>query len=244
MPSRPRLRAVAAHPALALSAALFGAIARRRRARGLHPDGAAWAATVRVRGGGWPGVPLLDVPGEHRAVVRLSRAAGLPVALPDGLGLAVRIPDAHGPGSHQDLLVTSTVRAPLLQHLPLPTAAGFLGTVYTSLVPYRLGGRLRLVAARPAGGPRGRKGGELSVARAAAAAGRARFELCAATLAGRWTPLAEVVLDAELSEAENEALAFDPVHAGGGIRPCAPLMGIRHAAYRASQAQRARARLG
>jgi hypothetical protein len=211
-----------------------------RRARGLHPDGAAWTATVRVHGGGCPGVPLLDEPAEHRAVVRLSRAAGLPAALPDGLGLALRIPDAHGPGRHQDLLVTSTVPVAPLHHLPLLSASGFLGTTYTSLVPYRLGGRVRLIGARPRGGPPGRHGGELAVARAAAAVRTARFELAAATLGGRWTPLAEIVLGDELDRAQAEALAFDPLNAGGGIRPCRPLMGIRDAAYRASRAARPR----
>src|SRR3712207_8796467 len=41
--------------------------------------------------GGW-GAALLDQPGEHEGVVRLSRGAGLPEPLPDVEGLALRLP--------------------------------------------------------------------------------------------------------------------------------------------------------
>jgi hypothetical protein len=217
------LRRLLAHPALTLAAAVFGTLARVRRARGLHPVGAAWHATLRVPGGGWPGVELLDEPGEHRAIVRLSRAAGVPEPLPDGLGLALRVPGAYGDGRDQDVLVTSTKPIPLVQHLPLVTTRGPYATTYSSLVPFRLGGRVRLLGARPA-----------------ARESDAHFELCAATLRGRWSAVAEIVLGAPLPPAEAEALGFDPLNTGGGIRPCRPLMGIRAAAYAASREARGR----
>jgi hypothetical protein len=185
-------------------------------------------------------VPLLDARTEHAAVVRLSRAAGLPEPLPDGLGLALRLPDAHGPGRHQDVLVTSTRAGAVVQHLPLLTGHGFLGTAYSSLVPYRLAGRVRLLGARPAPGAAAPPGPDIAAARAAARDGRLRFELCAATARGTWWPLGELVLHDELSAAEAEALAFDPLNTGGGITPCRPLAGIRGAAYAASRAARPR----
>jgi hypothetical protein len=217
------LRRFLDHPALTAAAAVFGRIARLRRARGLHPHGASFHATLRVRGGGWPGVALLHERAEHRAIVRLSRAAGVPTPLPDGLGLALRVPGAYGDGRDQDVFVTSTKPLPLVQHLPLVTTRAPYEATYSSLVPFRLGGRLRLLAARPA--PRG---------------GDAQFELCAATLAGRWEPVADIVLGAPLPGPEAEALGFDPLNTGGGIVPCRPLMGIRAAAYAASRAARPR----
>jgi hypothetical protein len=39
----------------------------------------------------------------------LSRALGLPEWLPDPCGLAIRAPDAYGPGRHQDLLMLELV---------------------------------------------------------------------------------------------------------------------------------------
>jgi hypothetical protein len=207
-----------AHPARRFWAAVFGTVARLRGARGLHPTGDAFHATLRVPGGRCPGVPLLGEGGEHPALVRLSRAAGLPEPLPDGLGLALRVPGAHGPGRDQDVLVTSTKAVALVQHLPLVTTRRPHETTYSSLVPFRLAGRLRLLGARP---------GEAG-----------RFELCTATLAGRWAPVAEIVLGAPLAPADAEALAFDPLNTGGGIRPCRPLRGIRASAYAASRAAR------
>jgi hypothetical protein len=114
-------------PLDSLLTAAFGALAHVRRARALHPDGAAFAAVLRVPGGRCPGVPLLDAPGEHRALVRVWRAAGTPWPLPDGLGLALRVPDAHRPGRHQDVLLTTTIGLPLLHHLVVPTTGGVFG---------------------------------------------------------------------------------------------------------------------
>jgi hypothetical protein len=217
------------------AAALFGGLARRRRARALHPDGDAFAARLRVTGGACPGVPLLDEPGDHAAIVRLSRGAGTPRPLPDGLGLALRVLDAHGPGRHQDLLMTTSVDLPLLHHLVLPTVGGFFGQSYSTAFSYRLGGRRAVVGARPL---RRRRGGDLPQARAAAAAGDARFALCVAPELGRWRAVAEIALGEPLPARESEALAFDPANAGGGLEPMRWLLRVRRAAYAASQAHR------
>src|SRR4051812_14358119 len=224
LPERPL-----AHPVQTLAALIFGLLARLHHARGLHPQGAAWHATLRVPGGRCPGVPLLDQPGEHAAIVRLSNAAGLPVGWPDGIGLALRVPDAHGLGRNQDLLVTSTIDRPVLHHLPLPAPRGFAGSTFSSLVAMRLGGERRLVGARAAtpfpNGPYA----DLDAVRAAAAAGPVRFELCVAPLSGRFAPVAEIELGAALGAAEEEALDFDPGHTGGGIEQVPFLRAIRHA---------------
>lgn len=81
-----------------LIAAAFRRLAQLRDAKALHPKGTVHEATVHVTGGP---LPL----GEHRAIVRLSRGLGLPDALPDVVGLAIRLVDLD-----QDLLLSGLGR--------------------------------------------------------------------------------------------------------------------------------------
>jgi hypothetical protein len=115
-------------------AATFGAVARLRRGRPLHPQGASWAGTVAIPGGADSGVPWLDVAGVHEVTLRVSRGVGLPVALPDVYGLAVRV---HGmaPGP-ADLLFASTGDSPLGRFLFAPRGAVGNGPM-TTLLPVR-----------------------------------------------------------------------------------------------------------
>ena len=188
-----------------------------RGGRSLHPHGDAYEATVTVSGGDH-GAPLFDVPGEHRAIARLSRGVGLPKPLPDVLGLAVRILDAHGPRRHQDLLVVTSADVPVLHHLFLPGPLGPYGQTYSSLLPYRVGDRLRLIGALPR---------------------RPDFDLSLATLSGRWgTPWGRLRLGERLAPEASFALRFNVWNCGGGIRPTGPFQGIRDPAYRGSQSAR------
>src|SRR4051812_37583230 len=86
---------------------VLGAIAAVRRGKAVHPDGVVYGATLDVAGA--PAAPsaaaLLSQPGEHRAVVRFSRSVGVPRPIPDLLGMSIRVPDAYGPGRHQDLML-------------------------------------------------------------------------------------------------------------------------------------------
>ena len=167
--------------------------------------------------GGDHGVPLFDVPGEHRAIVRLSRSVGLPKPLPDILGVALRILDAHGPRRHQAFLLVTSVDLPILHHLILPGPLGPYGQSYSCVLPYRLGDRLRLVGALPR---------------------RPDFDLAVAPLGGRWQPVGRIRLGERLSHEAQFQLRFNPWHCGGGIRPAGPFQGIRDPAYRGSQEAR------
>ena len=191
-------------------------LSRLRGKRILHPDGAAYEAALSVTGGEH-GALLFDVPGEHDAIVRLSRGVGLPKPLPDVLGLAVRIVDAHGPNRHQDLLLVTSVDVPVLHHLILPGPLGTYGQSYSSVLPYRLGDRLALVGALPR---------------------RPDFELATAPVGGRLTPFGRLRLAERLSHEASEALRFNVWNTGGGIRPTGPFQGIRAPAYRGSQSGR------
>jgi hypothetical protein len=222
------------------TAGFWGALSfLRRRQRIFHPAGVAYEATFTTLGGAATGAPLFDVPGEHRAIVRASRGAGLPEPLPDALGLAIRICDAHGPDRDQDFLLITSADGPLLHHLLLPAPGGFFGQTYSSILTYRIGERLWLVGALPGAEPGGgAPRGTLGEIDEAARHGRAVFKLAVATVGGRWKPVGRLELGDRVSDVVAEDLRFNPWHTGGGIRPDGPFQGIRDAAYRGSQVGR------
>ncbi len=218
--------------------AFWGALsALRGRRRIFHPHGVAHEAELHVVGDGRHGVPLLDAPGRHRAVVRLSRGAGLPDALPDTLGLAVRLCDVHGPGLHQDLLMNTSADVPLAHHLILPAPGGWFAQSYSSVLPYRVGAALRLFGALPASPPpdEGVPPGSLREVDAALARGGVAFHLALAPLGGRFAAVAHLTLGERLPARVAEEIRFNPWNTGGGIRPAGPFQGTRRPAYRGSQ---------
>ena len=114
----------------AVLGATFGAVAKVRRTKPLHPEGRVGEATLVVTD---PlpelGVPLLEARGNHRCLVRWSRAAGLPSPLPDVEGLAVRLEEPRA-----DLLFASTGSSSVGRFLLAPRAPGSHGT-QTTLLP-------------------------------------------------------------------------------------------------------------
>jgi hypothetical protein len=239
LPDRPPQPAVS-RPVQALTAGLFATLSALRGKRSLHPDGIGFHATFEV-----PrphpehaDVPLLARAGRHRAIVRASRAIGLPEPLVDFLGLAVRILDAHGPGHDQDFLLTSSVDAPLLHHLLFPAPRGFFRQSFSSALAYRVGGAVRVAGLVPISRPPREPGDPLRELARAAGLGEARFSLALAPVAGRWSPVGEVSLGARLPAEVTEDLRFNPWHTGGGVRPAGPFNGIRKVAYAASQGGR------
>lgn len=218
-PSLPR-------PVADATASAWGALAKRRHARALHPTGHAFRATLELPGGAGTGVALFDERAVHRGVVRLSRALGLPSPLPDARGLALRIPDLHGPGRHQDLLLTTSVDVPLLHHLPLP-ATGPRSQTYSSLLSYRVAGRDVLLGAQPVGGD------------------ECAFALALAPHRGRFRKLGLLRLGTPLPRDESAHLHFDPWNTGGGLEPTPHwLQRLRAPAYKGSQRGREEASTG
>jgi len=238
------LRLWAAAAAGPVVAAGFFALAALRRRRALHPAGVGYQGWLRVpietlpR----PGVPLFQAGATHPAILRFSRGAGLPEPLPDALGVALKLPDAHGPGADQDLLLTSSTDRPLLRRLLFP-ARSFIRGAFSSALPYDLG-RERVVlvlvpvptrAGRSAGqAGRRRVGGALAELGAATSDGLS-FELRTARSLGRSQPLATLTAGPALSAGQTQALRFNPWTTGPGIRPSGWLNLLRDPAYRASQ---------
>jgi hypothetical protein len=195
--------------------ALFAGLARVRHAKGLHPYGPAFTARLIVDGAPWApaGSALLSRPGEHAAILRFSRALGLPAPLPDLLGAGLRVLDAYAPGRHQDILLTSTVDRPLLRRIFLP-ARSVVARPYGSGVSYRAGAetfRLGLVP-RPD-----------------------RTFALACSWGGPFRPVGRVEVGARLPPSA-EALAMNPYTTGGGLEPVGLLNRLRDYAYPLSQA--------
>ena len=126
-------------------ALIFRTLKKVRPDRPIHPDGVALVGTLERYGHDLAsGISWVDSPGTDHVTARLSRSLGLPDALPDILGLAVRIPKGEG---HADVLLASTGasragRFILTLHRS-PTAA-----VFTTLMPYKGEAGPVLLAAR------------------------------------------------------------------------------------------------
>lgn len=227
---RTRFRPDVPAPLAAPVAGAFGGLSWLRRARVFHPRGVAFRGTLR-RTGLEPGTgsAFLDEPGEGLAVVRFSKAAGLPDPLPDVLGVAVRAVDVDGPGRHRDLLFASSASAPVLRHLLVP-ARRLASRPCSCVLPYATPSGTVMLAAAAEDGP--------SVDRMAAGAAPAPVRLLAATPTGQWRTWGVLLPEHRLSAAEHTELAFDPWNAGVDLRPSGILNRLRHPAYAASRAGR------
>src|SRR5215218_595232 len=115
-------------PLAAAAGAAFGALSWLRGARIFHPDGVGYTGILRIeRPQPEHAVPLLARPGDHPALIRFSRAAGVPEPLPDALGLSLRLVDGHRRRPHQHYLRLTAAYVPLLHNLVVPHVHSFFG---------------------------------------------------------------------------------------------------------------------
>jgi hypothetical protein len=202
------------------------ALTRVRGAKPMHPRGTLFTAVLQ-RTGLAAGIPWLDAVGRDDALVRISRGAGLPPALPDLLGLALRVPGERP----VDLLLSSTGRGRWTRRVPVLRRDA--ATTYGSIMAYRSARGPVLLAADPAGGPLPTDGDRL----AAAAPGRV-VTLSAAVGRGPWQPFGTVTLG-EPSTPPDPELPFDAVqHPPPGLVADGPMARFRRPAYAAARAAR------
>jgi hypothetical protein len=226
--AKPRSTEQARRPASAVEATVrslldpvtfevFRRLSSSRGRRIFHPQGAAYAARFTAMAGRGGAAAEIFVDGfAHHALVRLSRGLGVPPPLPDVFGLALRLPDVYGPGGHQDFLLASSGEGVASRRLLRPTFGARTG-MYSSLLPYEVGGGRLLVGARRAG-------------EAADA-----FDLLVARPRGRWRLAARLTLTDRLDDAVARELRFDPWNSGGGLVPAGVVNRMRGAAYRGSR---------
>jgi hypothetical protein len=206
-----------------LGATVIGVASRVRGERIIHAKGQAFSATLHVLpAAGWLGIPLADGPAERSAVLRLSRAIGLPDSLPDVLGFALRVHDADGAGGVQDLLLSSSASPAVARHALVPKRDPLTAT-YSSLTPFSVGDARLLVGAFPRhAGPTGRAEG-------------AWFSLATAPVRGSWTTFAELQVGEQLTEEASTAISFDVAHAAGGFVADPVLRRLRAVSYPVSR---------
>lgn len=210
--------------------AVFRLAARLRGARAFHPRGVSFAASAQVRA---DAAPTAFPTGEHRAIVRFSRGAGLPDPLPDVLGIGVRLVDAAGPGQHQDLLMASTGSSVVGRRLLRP-GRSFANGVFSTILPYDAGGERVLFGARVTGAGRV----DLDDISDPLMPGHA-VELLCATPSSDWQVMGHVQPDARLPDDDDRRLGLDPFQTVGGVVPVGLLNELRRPAYGASRAGRA-----
>lgn len=199
------------------AAGLFGALSAARGKRVFHPVGSACEAIVTFDGHG--PAELFRRTEPQRAVVRLSRGIGLPESWPDILGLAVKLPDAYGPGRDQDFLFATSGTGKATRHLLVP-ARNTTARAYSSILLFRVGDETVVVGALP-------EGDHPPV-----------FRLAIAGPGGEWRPVGRIEVGAALPDEVSGALRFNPAHTGPDIAPVGPLNRLRDSAYRGSQEAR------
>lgn len=196
---------------------LFRRLSASRGRRIFHPSGAAYAACFSADAQGGSVTAEILVEGfEHVALVRLSRGLGLPRGFPDVFGLALRLPDVYGLGQHQDFLLASSGEGAAGRRLLRPAFGARTG-MYSSLLPYEVGGQRLLLGARPV--PNSTNA----------------FDLLVASPRGPWRMAARLTLGGRLEDAVARVLRFDPWNCGGGLIPAGVVNRVRGAAYRGSR---------
>lgn len=219
-----RVFEAAAAPLSGVSAAVFAGLSAGRRKRIFHPRGVTFEGAVTFHDGN-----PLPFEGTERALVRMSRAAGLPQGVPDLFGLAIKLPDLG-----QDLLLVTSGEDAVTRHLLLPTS-GFFRRPYSTVLPYELGGETIVLGARPDPPLVHASRQDVDDLGPVVATGRLRFDLTwgrAGT--GEVEPFAFLVVDRD----HDGDVAFNPFNSHPSLKPAGGLNRLRRESYERSQQAR------
>ncbi len=242
MPSLlPAGRARAREAAGTAASAAFGAVARLRHRKPLHPRGLVVPVRLDRHGLTEPvGSPWLDRPGTDTGVARISRSAGLPDGWPDVWGLALRLDAAQSPSGVADLLLAGSFAGRAGRHA-LALRRG-LRAPLTCVLPYRTeGGTLVMIGApaRSTALPTGREDLARSLEH-----GTLTLTLAVAQPRGAWRPFGTLTLGGAVlgtgdGHGEPEDISFEPVlNPLPGLALPEPLATVRSRAYTGARAGR------
>jgi hypothetical protein len=196
---------------------VFAVTARIRPARKpLHPRGLLHTATIERVGLPDPvGVPWIDEPGTSTGLVRVSKAIGLPGALPDIYGLSLRLSLVGG--APADILLATTGLGRLSRFVLFP-AQHATQRAYSTLLPYRTASGPMVLAAVPATN------------------NDHMFDLAYAGLGGSWRSFARMIVT---ETASDDSPSFDPVlNQLPGLYSYGWAAALREGAYRAARRSR------
>lgn len=207
---------------------VFARVARWRAARAVHPRGALFDARVSLTERESATATALGGTGDRAALVRLSKGAGTPGALPDLLGIAVR---TEVGGHVVDVLFTSGGRHGPTRRLLAPSTA-WDRRPYTTLMPYSAAGS-RVVLGLDPEKPDRTRGADPEAARAAVTVAPLAFALTERESGGRRHTIGRLVLEVARGD---ERISFDPmVNAHPQLHPAPPLRKLRAWAYTGSR---------
>lgn len=206
------------------------AAALRGGLRVFHPRGLVATGHVELDSPWW----TLPTGRRIEVTARMSGGVGTPSAVPDVLGLALKIP-LDPPDTEWDLLLASAGTSAVTRMLPLP-ARQWRSARYSSLMPYSSGASdTRWVLAVPVG--RHPESTSLAALRRSVADAPLRFRLDLVSMTGPAVPAGQVTLTQVHERPDEEQPTFDPVlHCPPGLalRP-GWLAGVRVGAYRGSR---------
>ena len=215
------------------TAPVFGVGSFLRGRRVLHPVGVVFDADLSVLRPTHLLLKdtILGEPGDHPAIVRLSRGLGIPVSVADVHGLAIRIPDAGGPGQPQDLLLV-TVRTVRSGGAGICRTKSY-GPIFSSVLTF--------------GAPQGaivmhataRQPMPDDATIEAGGGSHLAFDLTAGRPGADFAVVARLTLRSSRSVEADRTLCFSVANDCGGLHPVGALNTAREIAYRSSQFGRA-----
>lgn len=226
----------AAMPLRGVSAGLFASLSRLRGHRVFHPYGEAFDATITFNRRAVRWLPdVVVTPRTHPAIVRFSRGLGLPEALPDVYGLAVKIPGLYGGGGwDQDWLMVTSGTDVLGRHLLIPTLDMF-SRPYSTVLPYRQRrGGLVTFGARLKGRHKARSVTEL---RRLVGQDLVELEFTAAPERSDQVVIGTIRLT-DVTVTPDQVLRFNPWNTSSELKPAGALNELRRDTYKASQRAR------
>lgn len=199
---------------LSTLAAPFQWTAAIRNGRVFHPDGVLTTGSIERIAPAGDGLPIQTSEG---VLARLSKGLGTPGALPDVIGLAVRLPPDPSTATPWDILLASAGTGAATRIVGIRPVFRWAGQPMSSVMPLRYGGNNWWLSARMVSDVNG-FGVSLDDMRDQLSFGAVEFDIDQACGTESFRPLARLRVEGVLPSAEAQEVAFDPVlHAADGV---------------------------